>query len=81
MALPSGSKLGPYDIIAPIGAGEWEKCAAPGIRGCGREVALKVLPESFSRDPDRLRRFEQEARAFAALKCDELGDTSVPLSA
>src|SRR5580692_1199082 len=67
MTLTSGTKLGPYEIIAPIGAGGMGEVYRARDTRLGREVALKVLPESFSRDADRLRRFEQEARAVAAL--------------
>ncbi|MGB0117213.1 MAG: protein kinase [Terriglobales bacterium] len=67
MAFTSGTKLGPYEIIAPIGAGGMGEVYRARDTRLGREVALKVLPESFSRDADRLRRFEQEARAVAAL--------------
>ncbi len=67
MSLSPGSKLGPYEIVAPIGAGgmgEVYKARDPRL---GREVAIKVLPASFSDDADRLRRFEQEARAAGVL--------------
>src|SRR5271163_778102 len=67
MSLANGTKLGPYEIIAPIGAGGMGEVYRARDTRLGREVALKVLPESFSRDADRLRRFEQEARAVAAL--------------
>jgi eukaryotic-like serine/threonine-protein kinase len=67
MSLTSGTKLGPYEIVAPIGAGGMGEVYRARDTRLGREVALKVLPESFSRDADRLRRFEQEARAVAAL--------------
>ncbi|MGO9539811.1 MAG: protein kinase domain-containing protein [Terriglobales bacterium] len=67
MALTSGTKLGPYEILAPIGAGGMGEVYRARDTRLGREVALKVLPESFSSDADRLRRFEQEARAVAAL--------------
>src|SRR5580692_5286139 len=67
MTLTSGTKLGPYEIIAPIGAGGMGEVYRARDTRLGREVALKVLPESFSRDANRLRRFEQEARAVAAL--------------
>src|SRR6202040_3800721 len=67
MPLTSGTKLGPYEIVAPLGAGGMgEVYRARDIR-LGRDVALKILPESCARDSDRLRRFEQEARAVAAL--------------
>jgi eukaryotic-like serine/threonine-protein kinase len=67
MSLASGTRLGPYEIIAPIGAGGMGEIYRARDTRLGREVALKVLPESFSRDADRLRRFEQEARSVAAL--------------
>src|SRR6204780_3973268 len=67
MALPSGTKLGPYEIVAPIGAGGMGEVYRAKDTRLGRDVAIKVLPEAFARDPDRLRRFEQEARAVAAL--------------
>jgi Tol biopolymer transport system component len=67
MPLSSGTRLGPYEIVAPIGAGGMgEVYRARDVR-LHREVAVKVLPGSFSQDPDRLRRFEQEARAASAL--------------
>jgi Tol biopolymer transport system component len=67
MALTSGEKLGPYEILSPLGAGGMGEVYRAKDTRLGREVALKILPESFTRDPDRLRRFEQEARAVAAL--------------
>src|SRR5271156_260933 len=67
MPLPIGSKIGPYEIVAPIGAGGMGEVYRARDARLGREVALKILPESFARDAERLRRFEQEARAVAAL--------------
>lgn len=67
MALTPGNKLGPYEIIAPLGAGGMGEVYRARDPQLGRDVAIKVLPASWSRDPDRLRRFEQEARAAAAL--------------
>src|ERR1700704_3163483 len=67
MTLAAGTKLGPYEIIAPLGAGGMGEVYRAKDTRLGREVALKILPESFARDADRLRRFEQEARAVAAL--------------
>jgi eukaryotic-like serine/threonine-protein kinase len=67
MTLTPGSRLGPYEILAPIGAGgmgEVYKARDPRLT---REVAIKVLPASFSQDPDRLKRFEAEARAAGVL--------------
>src|ERR1035437_7235178 len=67
MALTSGSKLGPYEIQSPLGAGGMGEVYRAKDTRVGRDVALKILPESFAREADRLRRFEQEARAVAAL--------------
>src|SRR6266581_2565844 len=65
--LSTGTKLGPYEIVAPLGAGGMGEVYRARDTRLGREVAIKVLPESFSKDPDRLRRFEQEARAASQL--------------
>src|SRR6187549_1869510 len=67
MTLPSGSKLGPYDILGQIGAGGMGEVHRARDPRLGRDVAIKVLPASFSSDADRLRRFEQEAKAAGVL--------------
>ena len=67
MALSNGSKLGPYEIVAPLGVGGMGEVYRAKDPRLGREVALKVLPDSFAEDADRLRRFEQEARAASSL--------------
>ncbi len=67
MALTSGTKLGPYEIIAPLGTGGMGEVYRARDPQLGRDVAIKILPSFLSRDADRLRRFEQEARAAAAL--------------
>ena len=59
MTLLQGSKLGPYEILAPIGAGGMGEVYKAKDERLKRDVAIKVLPVSFSVDPDRLRRFEQ----------------------
>jgi eukaryotic-like serine/threonine-protein kinase len=67
MALTPGTKLGPYEIVAPLGEGGMGEVYRARDPRLSREVAIKVLPSSFCRDADRLRRFEQEARAAGAL--------------
>jgi serine/threonine protein kinase len=67
MALTSGAKLGPYEIQSQLGAGGMGEVYRARDTGLERIVAIKVLPASFSAEPDRLRRFEQEARSVAAL--------------
>jgi|HubBroStandDraft_4_1064222.scaffolds.fasta_scaffold22321_1 serine/threonine protein kinase/WD40 repeat protein len=67
MALTTGTKLGPYEIIAPAGAGAMGEVYRARDTRLNREVAIKVLPPAFAGDPERLRRFQQEAQAAAAL--------------
>lgn len=67
MALKSGTRLGPYEIVGAIGAGGMGEVYRARDTRLRRDVAVKVLAEEFDKDPDRLRRFEQEARAAAAL--------------
>ncbi len=61
------SRLGPYEIVAPLGAGGMGEVYRARDTRLGREVAVKVLPDLFANDRDRLARFEREARAVAAL--------------
>jgi len=63
----TGSRLGPYEILSPLGAGGMGEVYRARDTRLGREVAIKVLPDEFARDPERLRRFEGEARAASAL--------------
>ena len=67
MTLSSGSHLGPYEILSPLGAGGMGVVYRAKDSRLDREVAIKVLPTDFAKDADRLRRFEQEARAVARL--------------
>jgi tRNA A-37 threonylcarbamoyl transferase component Bud32/Tol biopolymer transport system component len=67
MPFAADTQLGPYKIIALIGAGGMGEVYRAHDPRLSRDVAIKVLPPSFTTDPDRLRRFEQEARAIAAL--------------
>src|ERR1700680_4089355 len=67
MALPRGIKLGSYEIVSSLGAGGMGEVYRARDESLSREVAIKVLPKELASDPDRLRRFEQEARAAAAL--------------
>src|SRR5947208_4582139 len=67
MTLPIGSRLGPYEILAPLGSGGMGEVYRARAARLGREVALKVLPPELSENADRLSRFEQEARSASAL--------------
>src|SRR5580658_4435289 len=67
MVLTSGDRLGPYEILGPLGAGGMGEVYRAQDSRLGRDVALKVLPPEVASDPARQRRFETEARAVAAL--------------
>src|ERR1700689_4882255 len=67
MALTAGTRLGPYEILAPIGAGGMGEVYRAKDTKLKRDVALKVLPDSFASDPERMARFQREAEVLAAL--------------
>ena len=67
MSIAAGTRLGPYEIVAHIGSGGMGEVYRARDRRLNRDVAIKVLPPALARDPDRLVRLEQEARAVAAL--------------
>ncbi|HEU5181771.1 MAG TPA: protein kinase [Candidatus Polarisedimenticolia bacterium] len=68
MPLSPGAKLGNYEIVGPLGAGGMGEVYRARDPRLGREVALKIIPEIFANEPDRVARFEREARALAALQ-------------
>jgi serine/threonine protein kinase len=65
--LTPGDRLGPYEVVSPLGAGGMGEVYRARDTRLGREVVLKVLPEHLATDPDRLKRFEREVKATAAL--------------
>ena len=67
MTLAAGTRLGPYEVTAPLGSGGMGEVYRARDTRLGRDVAVKVLPAALSADPERLRRFEQEARATGIL--------------
>jgi len=67
MPLSAGDRLGPYEIIAPLGAGGMGEVYRAKDTKRKREVALKVLPDSFAADPERMARFQREAEVLASL--------------
>src|SRR5262245_36787411 len=67
MPLPPGTRIGPYEILAPLGAGGMGEVYRGRDTRLAREVALKILPDAFASDPDRLLRFEREAKTLASL--------------
>src|SRR5580704_8761595 len=67
MSIDAGQRLGPYEILAPIGAGGMGEVYLAKDTKLKREVALKVLPDSFAGDPERIARFQREAEVLASL--------------
>ena len=67
MTLAPGTRLGSYDIVSALGSGGMGEVYRAHDARLGRDVALKILPDTMARDPDALARFEREARAVAAL--------------
>ena len=67
MALTAGTRLGPYEILSPLGTGGMGEVYRARDTRLNRDIALKVLPEEFATDPLRRRRFEEEANSLAAL--------------
>jgi len=67
MPLSAGTRLGPYEILAPIGKGGMGEVYRARDTRLKRDVAIKVLPETFARDPERMARFQREAEVLASL--------------
>src|SRR5215472_12442856 len=67
MPLSAGDKVGPYEIHAPLGAGGMGEVYRATDTKLGREVAIKILPEALAQNPERLARFEREAKVLASL--------------
>ena len=79
MTLTPGTRVGPYEITGSLGAGGMGEVYRARDTKLNRDVALKVLPELFASDPDRLARFEREAQAIAALsRCRSRADSPRP---
>jgi Tol biopolymer transport system component len=68
MPLSAGTKLGPYEIVAPLGAGGMGEVYRARDPKLGRDVAIKLIPDAFATDADRLARFEREAKLLASLQ-------------
>jgi Tol biopolymer transport system component len=73
MALAAGARLGPYEILSALGAGGMGEVYRARDTKLGRDIALKILPESFTHDPERLARFRREAQVLAALNHPHIG--------
>ncbi len=67
MSLAAGTRLGSFEVLGPLGAGGMGEVYRASDTRLGRDVAIKILPELFARDPERLARFEREARMLASV--------------
>ena len=67
MSVAPGSRFGPYEIVAPLGKGGMGEVYRARDTRLDRDVALKILPEAFVNDPERLSRFQREATTLASL--------------
>src|SRR2546422_10109697 len=73
MALTSGSRFGSYEILSALGAGGMGEGYRARDTRLKREVAIKILPDSFANDPERLARFQREAQVLASLNHPNIG--------
>ena len=73
MTLQPGARLGPYEVLATLGAGGMGEVYRAHDTKLRRDVAIKILPAAFTSDPDRLARFEREARLLASLNHPHIG--------
>src|SRR5918996_486563 len=73
MGLAAGTRLGAYEIVAPIGAGGMGEVYRGRDTRLGRDVAIKVLPDTFASDPERIARFQREAKTLASLNHPHIG--------
>jgi len=73
MPLSAGTRLGPYEIVSALGAGGMGEVYRAHDTKLGRDVALKILPDTFVTDPERLARFQREAQVLASLNHPHIG--------
>ncbi len=78
MALTSGTTLGPYSVTAKIGEGGMGQVWQATDTQLNRDVALKILPDAFASDPDRLARFKREAQILASLNHPNIAQITPP---
>ena len=67
MTLSAGTRLGPYEVVSALGAGGMGEVYRARDTKLGRSVAIKILPDALAADPERIARFEREAKMLAAL--------------
>jgi serine/threonine protein kinase len=80
MSLAAGTRLGPYEIISAIGAGGMGEVYRGRDTRLNRDVAIKVLPDVFALDPERLARFTREAQTLASLNHPNIAAIVAPIS-
>ena len=73
MSLTPGARVGPYEVVGAIGAGGMGEVYRAHDPKLQRDVALKILPDAFAADPDRLARFKREAQVLASLSHPNIG--------
>src|SRR5437667_12873312 len=73
MLLSAGTRLGPYEVVSALGAGGMGEVYRAHDTTLGRDVALKILPDTFTTDPERLARFRREAQVLASLNHPHIG--------
>jgi eukaryotic-like serine/threonine-protein kinase len=73
LALTPGARVGPYEIVSALGAGGMGEVYRARDRRLDRDVAIKILPDAFAADPDRIARFQREAKTLAALNHPNIG--------
>src|SRR5438876_5019136 len=73
MAIPSGTRFGAYEILSLLGSGGMGEVYRAKDTKLGRDVALKILPDTFTHDPERLARFRREAQVLASLNHPHIG--------
>src|SRR5467141_1994905 len=73
MTISAGSRLGPYEILSPLGAGGMGEVYRARDTKLDRDVAIKILPDAFATDPERMARFEREATTLASLNHPNIG--------
>jgi serine/threonine protein kinase len=80
MSIAAGTSLGSYEVIGSLGAGAMGEVYRARDRKLDREVAIKILPEAFAQDRERLVRFEREAKLLAAVKHSAIAISNPPTS-
>ena len=79
MAIAPGSRLGPYEVLSALGAGGMGEVYRARDTKLGRDVALKIIPDAFALDADRMARFKREAQVLASLNDPDLKPANITI--